>query len=44
MYKLEPHLHTYPVSSCSKLEADELSRLHKEAGYDTVIISDHFSR
>ena len=44
MYKLEPHLHTYPVSSCSKLEADELIRLHKEAGYDTVIISDHFSR
>ena len=44
MYKIEPHLHTRPVSTCSQLEADELIRLHKEAGYDTVIISDHFSR
>jgi len=44
MYKTEPHLHTFPVSSCSKLRADQLIRLHKDAGYDTVIISDHFAR
>ena len=44
MYKTEPHLHTFPVSNCSQLRADELIRLHKEAGYDTVIISDHFAR
>lgn len=44
MYKTEVHLHTFPVSACSKLGADELIRLHKEAGYDTVIISDHFAK
>lgn len=44
MYKTETHLHTYPVSACSKLCPEELIRLHKEAGYDTVIISDHFAR
>lgn len=44
MYKTEPHLHTFPVSNCSQLRADELIRLYKEAGYDTVIISDHFAR
>ena len=44
MFKTEAHLHTYPVSSCSKLTPVEQVRLFKEAGYDTVIISDHFSR
>lgn len=44
MYKTETHLHTYPVSACSRLSPEELIRLHKEAGYDTVIISDHFAR
>lgn len=44
MYKTEAHLHTHPVSGCSQIAPDELIRLHKEAGYDTVIISDHFSR
>ena len=43
MFKTEAHLHTSPVSSCSKLTPTEQVRLFKEAGYDTVIISDHFS-
>lgn len=43
MFKTEAHLHTYPVSSCAKLTPVEQVRLFKEAGYDTIIISDHFS-
>ena len=43
MFKTEAHLHTYPVSSCSKLSPVEQVRLFKEAGYDTVFVSDHFS-
>lgn len=43
MYKTEAHLHTYPVSSCAQLTPVEQVRLFKEAGYDTVIVSDHFS-
>lgn len=43
MFKTEAHMHTYPVSSCSKLSPVEQVRLFKEAGYDTIIVSDHFS-
>lgn len=43
MFKTEAHLHTYPVSSCAKLTPVEQVRLFKEAGYDTIIVSDHFS-
>ena len=43
MFKTEAHLHTYPVSSCAKLTPVEQVRLFKDAGYDTVIVSDHFS-
>ncbi|MGM9641975.1 MAG: PHP domain-containing protein [Eubacteriales bacterium] len=43
MFKTEAHLHTYPVSSCAKLSPREMVRLHKEAGYDTVFVSDHFA-
>lgn len=43
MFKTEAHMHTYPVSSCAKLTSREQIRLFKEAGYDTVFVSDHFS-
>ena len=43
MFKTEAHLHTYPVSSCAKLTPVEQVRRFKEAGYDTIIVSDHFS-
>jgi predicted metal-dependent phosphoesterase TrpH len=43
MFKTETHIHTRPVSSCSKLTPTEMVNYFKEAGYDTVIISDHFS-
>ncbi len=43
MYKTEAHIHTLPSSSCAKHTPREMVRLHKDAGYDTVILSDHFA-
>lgn len=43
MFKTETHLHTAPVSSCSQIGPREMVRRYKEAGYDTVFISDHFA-
>lgn len=44
MFKTETHMHTYPVSSCSRLTPVEIIRLYHEAGYKTVFISDHFAK
>ncbi len=41
MYKTEPHLHVKEVSPCAKLTADEMIKLYREAGFDTVFVSDH---
>lgn len=43
MYKIETHLHTKPVSSCSHIGPEEMIRLCSEAGYTTVFVSDHLS-
>ncbi len=43
MYKTETHAHTYPISTCSKIEPREMVRLYKAIGYDTIFISNHFS-
>lgn len=44
MFKTETHLHTFPVSSCSRLTPEEIIRLYHEAGYTTVFVSDHFAK
>lgn len=44
MFKTETHLHTWPVSSCSRIVPREMIRLYHEAGYATVFVSDHFAR
>ena len=41
MFKTEPHAHLLEVSSCSKISAKEMVELYKNAGYDTLFISDH---
>ncbi len=43
MFKTETHIHTWPPSYCAKLGPRQVVRLHQEAGYDTLIISDHFA-
>ncbi len=42
MSKFETHMHTSETSSCGKVEAAEGIRLYKKAGYDGVVITDHF--
>ena len=42
MYKTEPHIHLSEVSACSELNAKEMIKLYYEAGYKTVLITDHF--
>lgn len=41
--KVELHCHTKETSICGKVEAKELVRIHKEAGYDAVVITDHYN-
>lgn len=42
-YKYELHCHTKEVSRCAGTYAAEAVRLHKEKGYDGIVITDHFS-
>ena len=44
MYKIEPHLHTCESSPCGVLHAREMVKRYSEAGYNTVIITDHLTR
>lgn len=44
MFKTETHIHVSEVSTCSQLSAAEMVRLYHEAGYKTLIISDHFQQ
>ena len=44
MFKTETHLHVAEVSRCSRLNAKDAIRLCYEAGYNTVFVTDHFSR
>lgn len=41
--KFEMHMHTSEVSPCSKRSAFEGIKDYKEAGYDGVVITDHFN-
>ncbi len=42
-YKTELHMHTLEVSVCAKLTAAEMADLYIEAGYHTVVITNHYS-
>ncbi len=44
MYKIETHLHTTHVSRCGHLEAAEIVSLYKTAGFDALIVTDHYNR
>lgn len=44
MYKIETHMHTNHVSKCGWLTAQELAAGYKAAGYDAVVVTDHFNR
>ena len=44
MYKIETHLHTRYSSKCGWLDAETLANGYKAAGYDAVIVTDHYNR
>ncbi|HHV97486.1 MAG TPA: PHP domain-containing protein [Clostridiaceae bacterium] len=41
-YKYDIHVHTSETSRCGKIEATEVVRLYKEAGYSGIVITDHY--
>ena len=43
-YRLELHAHTKPASPCGKATPEELVQLYLAAGFDGVVITNHFSR
>lgn len=42
-YKTELHAHSNPASSCSDIEPKELVRIYKENGYDSLVLTNHFT-
>ena len=42
MYLYETHLHTYPVSGCSKASVRECVEFYKNMGYKGLFITNHF--
>lgn len=42
-YKTELHAHTNPVSGCSDVDAKKLVKTYKENGYDSVVLTNHFT-
>lgn len=42
-YKTELHTHTSPVSVCSEIEPKQLVKIYKENGYDSVVVTNHFT-
>jgi hypothetical protein len=42
-YKTELHMHTAEVSVCAKLTAPEMVERYLDAGYHTVVITNHYS-
>ncbi len=41
--KIDLHVHTAEVSACGILSAEETVRLYKEAGYDALVITNHYA-
>lgn len=40
-YRIELHAHTSPVSGCSSISPERMAQIHKEMGYDAVVITNH---
>lgn len=41
-YKYDVHVHTSEVSLCGRISAREVVNLYKKAGYDGIVITDHY--
>lgn len=44
MYKYETHCHTKESSSCGQAPAEQVVEAYLEAGYDGIVITDHFTQ
>jgi len=42
-YKTELHTHSKPVSFCSEVDVKQLVKLYKEKGYNSVVLTNHFT-
>lgn len=42
-YKYELHCHTKEVSRCGTVPAAQIVKMYKEAGYNGIVITDHYS-
>ena len=42
MFLYDTHIHTAEVSSCSQVSAADVVKYYLEAGYDGIVITDHF--
>ena len=40
--RIEMHAHTYPVSPCSEVSAEELAEIYSKEGYDAVVLTNHY--
>lgn len=43
-YKIEMHLHTAGNSVCAKTAPEEIVKIYRNAGYDGVVVTNHFNR
>ncbi|MBO5110975.1 MAG: hypothetical protein J6D21_09695 [Clostridia bacterium] len=43
MYKTELHCHCNEASQCAKISAEHLAKRYREAGYTTVVLTNHFA-
>ncbi len=44
MYRIETHLHTKYASHCGRMDEKELISAYKAAGFQGIIVTDHFNR
>lgn len=42
-YKYEIHCHTKNVSKCGKMDAADIAKLYKDAGFSGIVITDHYA-
>ena len=42
-YRTELHAHSKPASSCSEVEVKQLVELYKNKGYDSIVLTNHFT-
>lgn len=42
-YKYELHCHTACTSRCGRVEPERIVELYKKAGYDGIVVTDHYS-